>query len=166
MVKFSWTTRYTQSLSALAEVCGSLTAKFWGQSLVAKKMREGGMRSCSWGRTHLENALQKRLATVAPNGPTNSSRTHSIAESATGGQPAGPVLKFSQQAEFQANLYKKGPLSRKSSVLFTFGISFPGASHDNTPPQGWRAGISSLKQGGYFSPSGQVKGFLKLSVAA
>lgn len=36
---------------------------------------EGGMRNCSWGRTHLENALQKHLTTVILNGPTNSSRT-------------------------------------------------------------------------------------------
>lgn len=93
--------------------------KILGPELNGREHMAGGMRSCSWGRTHLENALQKHLTTIIPNGPTNSSRTQSISESATGGQPAGPTLKFSQQAESQADLYKRRGLWAASPPSFS-----------------------------------------------
>lgn len=151
----------------LAEVCGPLMAKFWGQRLMAKVTgREG------WGAVLVEGPTWRLLfrntlplCHCHPQRPTNSNRTQSIAESARGRQPVlvphfssatNPSLK---QIYIKKGLWATSPLS--FSHLESPSLVFPMI----TPPAGWWAG-TSLKPGDNLSPSSQVQDFIKLTVAA
>lgn len=126
---------------------------------------EGGTRSYSWGRSHLENTLQKHFTTVIPSSPTNSLRTRSIAESATEGQLLVPHLNSASKLSFKQIYIKEGSLSSKSCPLSFSPLASPSPAFPMVTPPGPASWDFVSEARGYFSPSGQAKGFLKLSVA-